>query len=37
MKERIREENSFDNLGEYAVQELGAKGLAWVKLDNKIH
>lgn len=25
----------FDNLGEYAVQELGAKGLAWVKLDNE--
>ena len=25
----------FDNLGEYAVQELGAKGLAWVKLDSE--
>ena len=25
----------FDNLGEYAVQELGAKGLAWVKLDKE--
>ena len=25
----------FDTLSEYAVQELGAKGLAWVKLDNE--
>lgn len=23
----------FDNLGEYAVEELGAKGMAWIKLD----
>lgn len=23
----------FDNMSEFAVQELGAKGLAWVKLD----
>ena len=25
----------FDNMTEYAVQELGAKGLAWVKFDNE--
>ena len=24
----------FDNMSEFAVNELGAKGLAWVKLDN---
>ena len=25
----------FDNMGEFAVQELEAKGLAWVKIDNE--
>ena len=25
----------FDNMSEFAVQELGAKGLAWVKLDGE--
>ena len=25
----------FDNMTEYAVEELGAKGLAWVKIDNE--
>ena len=25
----------FDNMSEFAVNELGAKGLAWVKLDNE--
>jgi aspartyl-tRNA synthetase len=25
----------FDNMGEFAVNELGAKGLAWVKLDSE--
>ena len=26
----------FDSMGEYAVEELGAKGLAWVKIDDKM-
>ena len=26
----------FDNMSEYAVQELGAKGLAWVKFDEQM-
>ena len=25
----------FDNMSEFAIQELGAKGLAWVKIDEK--
>ncbi|MBP3596282.1 MAG: aspartate--tRNA ligase [Clostridia bacterium] len=25
----------FDNMSEYAVEELGAKGLAWVKVDSE--
>ena len=25
----------FDSISEYAVQELGAKGLAWIKIDNE--
>ena len=26
----------FDNMGEYAINELGAKGLAWIKVDENM-
>ncbi len=34
MKEELSRK-FFDNMSEFAVNELGAKGLAWVKLDNE--
>ena len=34
MKEELSRK-FFDNMSEFAVEELGAKGLAWAKLDNE--
>ena len=32
----INSRKFFDNMGAYAVEELGAKGLAWIKLDEQM-